>query len=78
MHILMTTLAMLTALGPPATEDEIYLQAYLNCSAYVDLTDDQLEVVEDLLQVENAFFKDHPEFPKSLRGILVAAACQEK
>mgnify|MGYP001207096602 CR=1 FL=1 len=26
---------------------------------------------------ENEFFKDHPEFPKNLRGILVAAACRE-
>lgn len=77
MHILMATFALLVGLSPPATEDEIYLQAYLNCSRYVDLTEEQLKVVEDLLQVENEFFKDHPEFPKNLRGILVAAACRE-
>ena len=80
MNIVLGAIVALAVATPPQTADEIYQQAYLNCinfNAGELVVEERLEVVHNLLLVESAFFQRYPEFPKTLRGILIAAACRE-
>jgi hypothetical protein len=80
MNIVLGAFVALAALAPPQTLDEIYQQAYLNCislNVSERVLEEKLEVLDNLTLVESAFFQRYPEFPESLRGILIAAACRE-
>jgi hypothetical protein len=59
--------------------EEIYTQAYQSC--FAGLSEEAIlerdKVLKDLIKVEKAFFRSHPNLPQDLRGMLIAAGCRE-
>lgn len=76
MNFLASIALITTAISPPASYGELYGEAYFTCGAR-HLSEVQVEVIEDLIEVEKEFFRRHPTIPDSLRGMLLAAACRE-
>jgi len=60
---------------PPATYQEIREVAVHHCHTK-HWYDVNIDVVDDLIEVEKRFFVNHP-IPGELRGMLLAAACNE-
>jgi hypothetical protein len=70
--------SLLCTIGLPQTYEEIYNQALYNCgNNNMPLSVERESVMKDLITVEEKFFVDHPEIPRSLRGMSIAAACIE-
>jgi hypothetical protein len=70
--------SLLCTIDLPQTYEEIYNQALYNCGGTsVPLSEERESVMKDLISVEKNFFLDHPEIPRSLRGMSIAAACIE-
>jgi len=70
---LMTTMTF--AVATPPTYEEIKYAAIHHCHRRV-WHDVDVQIVEDLIDIESHFFKTHP-IPVELRGMLLAAACNE-
>jgi len=78
MNVLILLASALMGTDLPHTYEEIHDQAFKNCrGANRPLTAKRLQVMKDLILIERAFFLDHPEIPKSLKGMVIAAACNE-
>ena len=76
MQFLVSMTLLTAAISPPASYDELYGEAYFDCGAQ-HLGDAQIKVMEDLIEVEKEFFRQNPQIPDSLRGMILAAACRE-
>jgi hypothetical protein len=76
MNFLASIALLAAAISPPASYDELYGEAYFTCGGR-HLSESQVKVMEDLIEVEHEFFQRHPQMPDSLRGMLLAAACRE-
>tara|TARA_R110000824_G_scaffold8737_3_gene39540 strand:- start:6103 stop:6738 length:636 start_codon:yes stop_codon:yes gene_type:complete len=73
-------LTVFVVINPTQSYEEIYLEAYTHCVApYQDEEDhkNREKVLDNLIEIEKEFFKNHPDVPISLRGMLVASACAE-
>lgn len=66
----------MVTISPTQTYFEVYEQVAYGCLKG-SATDERLEVVQQLMEVERTFFENHPEVPESLRGFLLAATCRE-
>ena len=76
MQFLVSVTLLTAAISPPASYAELYGEAYFDCGAH-QLSPAQVKVMEDLIEVEKKFFKQNPQIPQSLRGMILAAACRE-
>jgi hypothetical protein len=65
------------AAAPPPTYNELFAVAGVYCLNGAPLDHPKYQILEDLINVEEAFFEAHPQIPRSLRGMLLAAACRE-
>lgn len=73
--MIMALMATTLVLAPPPTYEEIETEAINNCHTrrWYDVDTD---IVKDLVTIEKRFFETH-DIPKELRGMLLAAACNE-
>jgi hypothetical protein len=62
---------------PPPAYDELFAIAAWKCFPRAHRDDVKYEILSDLIDIEEAFFASHPQIPRSLRGMLLAAACRE-
>ena len=73
-------LTVFVVINPTQSYEEIYLEAYTECVVSHQNEEERKErekVLTSLVELEKEFFRNNPEVPASLRGMLVASACAE-
>ncbi len=56
----------------PVSYEELRMQAILNCKNIKNVSSEDEKIIDDLIEIEQGY-----NVPKELRGMLLAAACQE-